>query len=71
VLSSSARDDDEMPTTATIAAIPIAIPSADRNARVGRVRNPTAPTFTTSPGHNRAGRNCASCRGPGFISAPP
>ena len=37
-----------MPTTATIAAMPIAMPSADRNARIGRVRSPTAPTRTTS-----------------------
>ena len=30
----------EMPTTATIAAMPMAMPSADRNARSGRVRRP-------------------------------
>jgi hypothetical protein len=62
VRSSSAREDEEMPTTATIAAIPIAMPSADRKARIGRVRRPTAPTLSTSRGPSRAGRSAASFR---------
>ncbi len=38
--SSSFVDDAEMPTTPTIAAMPMAMPSADRNTRVGRDRRP-------------------------------
>ena len=55
--SSSARLDDEIPTTAIIAAIPIAIPNADNHARSGRVRRPVAPTRSTSPGCIRADRS--------------
>ncbi|GAA0952094.1 hypothetical protein GCM10009554_54640 [Kribbella koreensis] len=55
VSSSSAREEAEIPTTLTIAAIPIAIPNADKNARPGRVRNPTPPTRTKSPTPNRPG----------------
>jgi aminoglycoside phosphotransferase (APT) family kinase protein len=44
-----------MPTTATIAAMPMAMPSADRKARSGRVRSPAAPTRATSGNERRAG----------------
>ena len=37
-----------MPSTATIEATPIAIPSADRAARARRVRSPSAPVRRTS-----------------------
>ena len=37
-----------MPTTAIIAAMPIAMPSADRNTRSGRARRPAPPTRSTS-----------------------
>jgi hypothetical protein len=38
--SNLARLEVEVPTTATIAAIPIAIPSAERATRSGRARSP-------------------------------
>lgn len=49
VRSSSAPDEDESPTTLTMAAMPMAMPSADRKARNGRVRRPTAPTLRRWP----------------------
>jgi len=53
-LSISARrpafEEAESPRTATIAATPIAIPSADSAARRRRVRRPTADTRTRSDG---------------------
>ncbi len=51
--------DEEMPTTETMAAMPMAIPSADRTTRVGRVRSPARPTRTTSRGPSRAGDSTA------------
>jgi hypothetical protein len=54
--SRSARLDDEMPATLVMAAMPMAIPSADRNTRIGRVRKPTAPTAMTSRSRSRAGK---------------
>ena len=47
--SRSAFEDSEMPSTATIDATPIAIPSADSAARARRVRSPSAPVRSTSP----------------------
>ena len=44
--------DEEMPTTAIIAAMPMAMPSADRKARIGRVRRPDG----ADPQHVAAGR---------------
>jgi hypothetical protein len=38
-----ARLDDDTPTTAVIAAMPIAMPSADRKTRSGRLRRPALP----------------------------
>ncbi len=46
--------DDETPTTATIAPIPIAIPSADSAARSFRVRSPWSATPNSSCGGSRA-----------------
>lgn len=44
-----------MPITATIVAMPMAMPSADRTTRVGRDRSPATPTRSTSEGLSRAG----------------
>ena len=51
--SRSARLDAEMPSTATIAAMPMAIPTAVRIARPLRVRSPVRPTAATSTGRRR------------------
>ena len=45
-----------MPSTATMAAIPMATPSADRPARSRRARRPTVPTGSRSPGRSRDSR---------------
>ena len=56
----------ETPTTATIAPIPIAIPSADSAARSRRVRRPCSAT----PSSSRGGRRAASKRSrPGSAAA--
>ncbi len=52
---SPADDDDERPRTATMAATPIAIPSADKPARSFRVRKPTLASRARSRGRSRAG----------------
>jgi hypothetical protein len=57
--SSSAWEDDEIPTTETIAAMPIAMPNDERKARSGRVRRPTAPTVRMSLGPILAGVSTA------------
>jgi hypothetical protein len=54
--SRSAFDESEMPRTATIAAIPIAMPRAERAARSRRVRRPIEPDRSTSAGASRLGR---------------
>ena len=46
--SSPACEEDDKPRTATIAAVPIAIPSADSAARSGRARSPTLVTRSAS-----------------------
>ena len=51
--STSARLDAEMPNTETIAAMPIAMPSAVRAARPLRPRKPYVPTETKSPAAHR------------------
>ena len=56
--SRSLRDDSEMPSTATIAAMPMAMPSADSAARRRRLRSPTDATRKRSPG-------CSALRGSG------
>ena len=43
-----ARLEAEMPTTEIMAAIPMAIPRADRKARVGRALMPVPPRRSTS-----------------------
>ncbi len=48
-LSSPAWLEEDRPSTATIAATPMAIPSADSPARSGRVRSPTLATRARSP----------------------
>src|SRR5258708_7145423 len=53
--SSPASDDADNPSTATIAATPMAMPSADKLARSLRVRNPTLATRARSPGVIRRG----------------
>jgi hypothetical protein len=47
--------EDEMPRTATIAATPIAIPSAESAERNRRVRTPMLASRARSPGRSRAG----------------
>ena len=59
--SRSAFEDSEMPSTATIAAMPIAMPSADSAARSRRVRSPSEPVRTMSRGVTRLGRAWHSC----------
>ena len=49
----SARLDAEIPTTATMAAIPMAIPRDVNVVRKGRERNPTVPTRNTSASRSR------------------
>ena len=44
-----------MPSTATIDAIPIAMPTAESAARRRRVRSPMLPTARTSRGRRRLG----------------
>ncbi len=52
--SSPAWEEDDRPRTATIAATPIAMPSADKLARSLRVRSPTADSRARSAGRSRA-----------------
>ena len=52
--SNPAWEEADRPSTAVIAATPIAIPRADRLARSLRVRNPTAASRAMSVGRNRA-----------------
>ena len=51
-----------MPSTATIEATPIAIPSADSAARARRVRSPSAPVRSTSPAVTAASPSRSSTR---------
>src|SRR5262245_53130964 len=53
--SKPACDDDDRPSTATIAATPIAMPSDDSAARRRRVRRPTLATRARSAGRSPAG----------------
>ena len=50
--SSPAEADEESPRTATMAATPMAIPSADSPARSLRVRNPTVDRRPRSEGRS-------------------
>jgi len=51
---SPAADEEDSPSTATIAATPIAMPSADRPARSLRVRRPTTASRARSAIRSRA-----------------
>ncbi len=53
--SNCSREEDEMPSTAIMVAMPMAMPSADRTTRAGRVRSPAAPVRNTSDGPSLAG----------------
>jgi hypothetical protein len=53
--SSPAWEELARPRTATIAATPIAMPSADSAARSLRVRSPTLASPARSTGRSRAG----------------
>src|SRR5580658_3538955 len=62
-------DDWEMPSTPTMAAMPMLMPSADNIARTRRLRSPRAPTRSRSrpdsrepPAAGRAGRGRALSR---------
>ena len=57
--SSAAEEEAARPSTATIAATPIAMPSAESPARSLRVRSPTAASPARSPGLSRAGTGVA------------
>ena len=60
--SRSAFEDSEIPSTATIDATPIAIPSADSAARARRVRSPSAPVRSTSAAVIRSSPSRSSTR---------
>ncbi len=66
-----ARLEVEMPTTATIAAMPIAMPSAESTTRKGRARSPCPPTRNTSRGLNRPGRSAVITSPPPSGRRPP
>ena len=51
--ASWARLEAEMPTTEIMAAIPMAMPRADRKARVGRALMPVPPRRSTSARRSR------------------
>ena len=53
--SSPAWLEEESPSTATIAATPIAIPSAESAERRRRVRTPMLASRARSPGRSRGG----------------
>src|SRR5580704_3682201 len=53
--SSPWEDDDDRPSTATIAATPMAMPRADSAARSRRVRSPTLATRARSAGRSLDG----------------
>ena len=61
--SSAALDEAARPSTATIAATPIAMPSADSAARSLRVRSPMLASPARSPGRSRAGGTAAGLLG--------
>ena len=67
-----AAEEADSPSTATIAATPIAIPSADSAARSLRVRRPTAASRARSDGRSRAGAGAAgrrAARAPALVTA--
>ena len=58
--SSPAWEEAARPSTATIAATPIAMPSADSAARSLRVRSPMLASPARSPGRSRAAGGAAA-----------
>ena len=58
--SSPAWLEEDRPSTATIAATPIAIPSAESPARIRRVRKPTLATRARSEARSRRGARSAA-----------
>ena len=60
--SSAAEEEAARPRTATIAATPIAMPSADSPARSLRVRSPMLASPARSPGRSRAAAGAAGRR---------
>ena len=69
--SSPAWEEADRPSTATIAATPIAIPSADRPARSLRVRRPTLASRARSAGRSRAAAGAAVRRRRSWGSSVP
>ena len=67
--SSPAWEEADRPSTATIAATPIAIPSADRLARSLRVRRPTLASRARSGGRSRAGAGGRLAAGAAVVMA--
>jgi hypothetical protein len=67
--SNPAWEEADRPSTAVIAATPIAIPRADRLARSLRVRNPTAASRAISAGRNRAAAGGGAAGGVGAATA--
>src|SRR6516165_580318 len=63
--SNPAWEEADNPSTAVIAATPIAIPRADRLARSLRVHSPTAASRAVSTGRNRAAAGGGVARGGG------
>ena len=55
-----ALDDSEMPSTDTMAAMPMAMPSADSEARSRRLRSPMDATRSRSPGFSELGARLAA-----------
>src|SRR6202453_3648489 len=58
--SRPACEEEDRPSTATIAATPIAIPNAESPARIRRVRNPTLATRARSEALNLSGARSAA-----------
>jgi len=63
--SKPAWEEADRPSTAVIAATPIAMPSADKLARSLRVRKPTAASRAISAGRNRAAAGDGAAGGVG------
>ena len=61
--SSAAWAEAARPSTATIAATPIAMPSADSPARSLRVRSPMLASPARSPGRSRTGDGAGGAAG--------
>jgi hypothetical protein len=69
--SRSLRDDAEMPSTATTAAIPIAIPAAVSDVRSRRKRGPSDPSASASRRHPSSDRTDQGRARPGIrVSRP-